>query len=125
MVKFCQNCGSEIGDGAVFCEYCGTQQATKQNTQAVPAPPPNIIVNVTNVASAGAGGIQQSPKSRVVALIIWFFLGIIGGHYFYAGRIGMGLLYLCTAGFFGIGWFIDLFTIIFGSFKDSFGRPMK
>ena len=35
----------------------------------------------------------------------------IGGHRFYFGHIGLGLLYLFTAGLFGIGWFVDLFLI--------------
>ncbi|MHB9295099.1 hypothetical protein PilKf_00840 [Pillotina sp. SPG140] len=50
-------------------------------------------------------------KSKGVAYLLWFFLGILGVHKFYLGRIGMGVLYLCTAGVFGIGWFIDLFTL--------------
>ena len=124
MVKFCQKCGTELPDSAEFCENCGTQQGSKSETNA---PPQNITVNVSNTATANAGvaGIQPSPKSKMVALILWIFLGYIGGHYFYAGRIGMGLLYLCTGGFFGIGWCIDLFVILGGGFKDSFGRPMR
>lgn len=46
-----------------------------------------------------------------IAYLIWLFLGIIGGHRFYFGHIGLGLLYLFTAGLFGIGWFVDLFLI--------------
>ncbi len=123
MAKFCQKCGTELNDTAEFCDNCGAQQNQQPPTQQTP----NVNVNVTNVATAhaGVGGIQPSPKSRLVALILWFFLGLIGGHYFYAGRFGMGFLYLCTGGFFGIGWIIDLFVIIGGGFKDSFGRPMR
>jgi TM2 domain-containing membrane protein YozV len=47
----------------------------------------------------------------LIAYLIWLFLGIIGGHRFYFGHIGLGLLYLFTAGLFGIGWFVDLFLI--------------
>ena len=46
-----------------------------------------------------------------IAYLIWLFLGIIGGHRFYFGHIGLGLLYLFTGGLFGIGWFVDLFLI--------------
>jgi TM2 domain-containing membrane protein YozV len=50
-------------------------------------------------------------KSKTTAYLLWFFLGVFGAHKFYLGRVGMGILYLCTGGIFGIGWFIDLFTL--------------
>jgi TM2 domain-containing membrane protein YozV len=46
-------------------------------------------------------------KDVVVAYLMWFFLGLIGGHRFYLGHVGMGILYLFTFGGFGIGWVID------------------
>jgi TM2 domain-containing membrane protein YozV len=39
-----------------------------------------------------------------VAYLLWFFLGPVGVHKFFLGKIGMGILYL-------IGWIIDLFTL--------------
>ena len=123
MVKYCQKCGSELGDQAEFCENCGSKQTAEQ----VPGAPPTVNVNVTNIAQANAGvGVAgPSPKSKWVALVIWFFFGYLGGHQFYAGKMGKGFLYLCTFGLFGIGWIIDLFVILGGGFTDSFGRPMK
>jgi TM2 domain-containing membrane protein YozV len=50
-------------------------------------------------------------KSKGVAFLLWLFLGLFGGHRFYLGKIGTGILYLCTLGVFGIGWIIDLFTL--------------
>ena len=50
-------------------------------------------------------------KSKGVAYLLWLFLGLIGVHKFYIGKVGMGVLYLFTGGLFGIGWFIDLFTL--------------
>ena len=46
-----------------------------------------------------------------VAYLLWFFLGVIGAHRFYVGKLGTGLLYLVTGGLFGVGWFFDLFRI--------------
>ena len=68
---------------------------------------------------------DYSPKSRVTALLVCFFFGALGIHYFYVGRVGMGILYLCTLGFFGIGWFIDIIRIACGVFADRDGLYLK
>ncbi len=66
-----------------------------------------------------------SDKSRGLALVLCFLFGIFGAHYFYVGRTWMGIFYLLTFGFGGIGWLIDLFRIAFGFFRDSRGYPLK
>ncbi|MBD2775468.1 TM2 domain-containing protein [Iningainema tapete] len=40
----------------------------------------------------------------------WFF-GLGGLHRLYNGKIGTGLLWLCTGGILGIGQFVDVFLI--------------
>jgi TM2 domain-containing membrane protein YozV len=50
-------------------------------------------------------------KDVTVAYLLWLFLGLIGAHKFYLGKIGMGILYIFTGGLFLIGLFVDLFTI--------------
>ena len=67
---------------------------------------------------------QRSDKSRGVAAVLCFFFGTLGIHRFYVGKIGTGLLWLLTIGFFGIGDIIDFIMIICGSFKDSEGRKI-
>lgn len=62
-----------------------------------------------------------SPKSRLAALLLCFFFGYLGIHRFYVGKIGTGILWLLTGGFFGIGWIIDFIMIIVGSFTDAAG----
>lgn len=62
--------------------------------------------------------IRISPNSRTVTLLLCIFLGEFGIHRFYSGKIGTGILYLCTAGLFGIGWIIDIIMICTGSFTD-------
>ena len=50
-------------------------------------------------------------KSKGVAYLLWLFLGAVGAHRFYLGKIGTGLIYLCTLGLFGVGLIYDLFTL--------------
>ena len=66
-----------------------------------------------------------SDKSRTTALLLCIFLGTIGIHRFYVGKIGTGILYLLTGGLFGIGWIIDIIKIASGSFRDNVGAPLR
>lgn len=45
-----------------------------------------------------------------ILCVVWFF-GLAGLQRLYNGKIGTGLLYFLTWGFFGIGQFVDLFMI--------------
>jgi TM2 domain-containing membrane protein YozV len=66
-----------------------------------------------------------SVKSRLAALLLCFFLGILGIHRFYTGKVGTGILYIFTAGFAGIGVVIDFIMILCGSFTDKAGLFVK
>ena len=57
-------------------------------------------------------------REKWLAYLLWLFTGMLGGHKFYLEKIGMGILYAVTGGIFGIGWFIDLFTL--GMQVDNF-----
>lgn len=67
----------------------------------------------------------MSPKSRTVAALLCLFLGYLGIHRFYEGKIGTGIIWLLTAGLFGIGEIIDLIFILCGKATDSNGLPIK
>ena len=54
-----------------------------------------------------------------------YFLGGLGVHRFYAGKIGTGILQLITVGGCGIWTLVDLIMIITGSFTDKDGNPIK
>lgn len=66
-----------------------------------------------------------SDKAMVPAALLCFFLGFLGLHRFYVGKIGTGILMIVTLGGFGIWTLIDLVMIIVGSFKDSAGLPLQ
>lgn len=53
-----------------------------------------------------------TDDEKLIAIILLVFLGVVGAHRFYLGDIGMGVLYLLTAGLCGIGVLIDLIKLL-------------
>ncbi len=132
----CPNCGSiyEVGN---FCPICGVK------ANAVEKECPNCGTRYFSVACPSCGYIKDNQKSntqnpsitreapltqytivtnkkqcdKVLALILCIIFGYLGAHKFYEGRAGMGILYLCTLGLFGIGWIVDIFVLL--------GKPDK
>jgi TM2 domain-containing membrane protein YozV len=51
------------------------------------------------------------PVDYTVAWLLLVFLGVFGIHRMYMGKWATGILYLLTAGVFGIGYIYDLWTI--------------
>ena len=52
-------------------------------------------------------------KNKWVSLLLCFFLGGLGIHKFYEGKILMGVLYLCTGALLGIGVIVDFIILLF------------
>lgn len=79
--------------------------------------------NTTNININMGMGI--STKSRLVALLLCLFIGGLGIHRFYVGKIGTGIIWLLTFGCLGIGSLVDFIMIVCGEFKDSNGLLIK
>jgi TM2 domain-containing membrane protein YozV len=58
-----------------------------------------------------------SEKRILPAFLLCFFFGSLGLHRFYVGKIGTGILWLVTLGFFGIGTLTQILrTVVLKSF---------
>ena len=105
--KFCQNCGMAVNEGAVICVNCGSA--------------------VKSIQNAGADGEQ---KSRLVAVLLAFFLGGFGIHDFYLGYNKYGIIKIvltCCTGIGGSIWaLIDFIRLLTGSLHtDANGNELK
>lgn len=62
---------------------------------------------------------------RWLLAVVCFFFGVLGIHRFIVGKIGTGILYLFTAGLFGIGVIVDFVMLLIGTFTDGKGNYVK
>lgn len=104
--KFCKHCGEKIDAKCVVCPKCGMRLQENPQNQQYQQPP--VIVNNTNIVQ----GRQGKEINKWIAFLLCLFLGGIGAHRFYEGKIGTGILYLFTLGLFGIGALVDLIIIL-------------
>ena len=101
--KYCTNCGraiqpSEFRSANGYCGEC-----------AAKAP---------GINQAG----QYSEKDWLVTLLFSIFLGYLGIHRFYVGKIGTGILWLLTGGCLGIGALVDIIMVATENFSDDMGK---
>lgn len=54
---------------------------------------------------------KTGPMDYSIGWLLLAFTGLLGLHRFYLGKWPSGLLYLLTAGIFGIGYIYDLWTL--------------
>ena len=69
--------------------------------------------------------MQTSNKSKVLSLLFCMFLGALGIHRFYLGKIGTGIIWFLTGGCFGFGVIVDFIRLCTGSMTDKHGLPLK
>lgn len=125
-MKFCINCGCEIGKGNSFCPNCGK-----------PVNHPDAVVCVY-CGTPLKGGLQATPsyrkRSRIAAGLLGIFMGSLGVHNFYLGYTGKAVAQLlitfltCGAGavISGLWGFIEGMMILSGSInRDGNGHRLK
>jgi TM2 domain-containing membrane protein YozV len=74
-MKYCFACGDQIDSRAEICPKCGVRQPPMRD-------------------SGSLGPMTPSGKNRIAAALFAIFLGGLGIHKFYLGRIGFGIIYL-------------------------------
>ncbi|CAI1966948.1 TM2 domain-containing protein [Serratia marcescens] len=91
---FCRGCGKEIHSSAQACPHCGALQS-----------------------------VPQGKRNKMSAILLTLFLGGFGGHKFYLGKPGQGILYLIFFWTFIPAFiaFIELIMLICMS-DDEFNR---
>ena len=94
-MKYCRECGAEIMDKAVICPKCGCSTGHNEHK--------GINVDVKEVDG-------EKIYSKLVALLLWLFLGWIGAHRFYIGDSGTGAIYVLCLLFCWL--FIPAFVLI-------------
>jgi ribosomal protein L40E len=107
--KFCENCGAVIDKEAVVCPKCGVALGDLKEQ----------LLNKQLKKKE-----NSSEKSRLVAILLCWFLGVFGVHRFYVGKIGTGILWLLTLGCLWVGVLVDLILIATGFFKDKDGKAL-
>jgi TM2 domain-containing membrane protein YozV len=72
------------------------------------------IVDLFLIPGMNADADRRYAKGTIdytVAWLLFAFLGILGVHRFYMGKVGTGVLWLCTGGLLTLGVIYDLFTL--------------
>ena len=69
--------------------------------------------------------IGEKMKSKLTAILLCFFLGVLGIHRFYLGYTITGVIQLLTFGGFLIWVIIDFIRLITGSLEDSEGNVLE
>ena len=126
--ELCMNCGAKPLAGNSYCNACGAET----NKLA------EICVKCGAKLSKTGTVAGASTKSRLALTLLAFFLGSLGVHRFYAGKIGTGVVMLILTivgyatvwlifGFIPLAavwvWnLIDFIYAIIGKFKDKEGN---
>lgn len=117
--NFCPNCGKPAGEEKVRSPFCGTEvqgsfcpncgRIMERKSAEPSGIQPQVIINQVNHPMPMISG---NLKNKWVAFFLCLFLGWLGVHKFYEGKVLMGLVYLFTGGLCGIGWFVDLIALL-------------
>ncbi len=107
--KLCKNCASKIPMDAHICPYCGEKiDQTNKIVEEV-----KETEEETHDWRESIFGFQKRGSFyKWITLLLAIFLGWLGIHKFYERKFYMGLLYMVTGGFCGVGVILDIITLL-------------
>ena len=129
---YCKNCGAQMDPNAAICVKCGFQKGTGNkychNCGSETAQGAAVCTSCGSALSAVPAGQEQ--KSKLVAVLLAFFVGGFGIHDFYLGYSKNGIIKIVLTVCTGVGgsiWaLIDFIRLLTGSLdKDANGVPLK
>jgi TM2 domain-containing membrane protein YozV/RNA polymerase subunit RPABC4/transcription elongation factor Spt4 len=148
--KYCFSCGAAILKAAEICPKCGVNQSKRAQSAMTEVHCPSCGQKILKAAeicpkcgvrqTGGELGNSSGDVSGdwLTLLLLEIFLGSFGGHQFYAGNAGKGVLYLLLSlvgwatswlliGFIPllvvfIFWIMDLIKILQEQFQNADGR---
>ena len=65
---------------------------------------------------------KVAPQKRLVALVLCYIVGVVGGHRFYVGKTTSAIFQILTLGGLGVWTLIDMILILFGEFTNDKGE---
>ena len=68
--------------------------------------------------------ITTSTTDWLTLFLLTFFVGVLGVHRFYVGKIGTGFLMLLTLGGLGVWFLVDLILVVTGQFTNKDGEKI-
>ena len=72
--------------------------------------------------------LDSSTKTNSIdwlaLVLLTFFVGVLGVHRFYVGKIGTGVLMLITLGGLGVWFLVDLLLVVTGQFTNKDGQKI-
>mgnify|MGYP003334147391 FL=1 len=73
--------------------------------------------------------LDSSTKTNSIdwlaLFLLTFFVGVLGVHRFYVGKIGTGVLMLITLGGLGVWFLVDLLLVVTGQFTNKDGQKIS
>lgn len=119
--KRCYHCGALIDKDAAFCPKCGYNQNENENYGQDNNQGDYYRNNNDNYPNNHS---KELNERWLICLILSIFVGTLGIHRFFVGKIGTAILMVLTIGGFGIWQLIDIIIIVCGNFKDKEGNTI-
>jgi len=134
----CQEIKNELNNPALNTNIIGTKEISKDDEKTIlESADKTVIESSDNTVIEGLDNTvvkkvnkitlteQKSDRGFVPMILLCFFLGGLGVHRFYSGKIGTGIIMLLTLGGCGLWSLIDFIIIATGNFKDKNGLKIK